>query len=315
MNKLINCHSLSVGYNLSGQEFFDTIAMFSEYIHSYFFSLTDSIGCNTLDVNYVSKTIEDSDSYNIPGNLLLNTRKAETICRELICIAKDITNLSAVTVLTLDTAETIKQLFPDISIHLSVRYWDYSPDIQCHELLEKNIERIMEFIDVINISDVRSFNDFHLANRIRALGIKTKFIVNEGCIVNRTANYSKFPGFENEACSGAPCKVSCYKFTEKYPWMVLGRALLYKEFIPLMEHKYDIWKLSTRHSSIDEIFKLLQYWTSDEKTKYINCNGVYLDLHNYDVYMEWINEKLKCNHNCWECQKCKEIFNKLKQEE
>ena len=308
MSNFIQRKSLSVGYNMDGQDFFDTILPYEEYIHSYFFSLTDSIGCNTLDISTVAETLSNSCTYGIPANLLLNTKKAEDIWEYLLDISMKIVNLTAVTVLTPQLAEVIKKKYPHLDIHLSVRFWDYHPDIPCDKLLEDNMGFITRNMSVVNLSDVRSFNDFALADKIRLLGCKTKFIVNEGCVINRTDNYSRFPGFEEEGCTGAPCGINCYRLTQEYPWMILGRALFYKEFIPIWPHQYDILKLSTRHTSSYEIGKLLQYWTSNEDTEYINCNGVILYINNRDEYIKWIMSRATCKGNCWECRKCETAF-------
>ena len=253
MSNYIKPHSLSVGYNVDGQEFFDTLLMYENYIHSYFFSLTDTIGCFDINTDKVIKSFDGVDTYGFHANLLLNTKKAENLWIDLIKKSIDIVNLKAITVLTPELAVDIKNKYPDLDIHLSVRYWDYNMDKSCDELLDNITDIVQEYIDVVNISDVRSFNDFEFADKVRSFGCKTKFIVNEGCIINRTKNYSKFPGFENSGCAGSPCDITCDKLTEEYKWMIFSRALYYKEFSLFWKHQYDILKISTRHTGTYEI--------------------------------------------------------------
>lgn len=303
---------LSVGYNNDGQDFFDTLVMYRDYIHSYFFSLTSTVGCYELDTESVIEKLLNCNTYRIPGNLLLNYKYDWNRYKELIeSVRESHINLRAVTVLNIDEAARIKSEYPDLEVHLSVRFWDYERHLNPRELFKYTKDQMREWVDVVNLSDVRSFNDFQLANDIRSLGCKTKFIVNEGCIINRSNNYSKFPGFESLSCHGAPCYVYCHELTTKYQWAALSRALFYKEFIPVWGHQYDILKLSTRYISTDEIFKILQYWTSDDDTRQIICNGILINISDRDVYMEWINERSKCKGNCWECRKCESIFSRI----
>lgn len=317
MSYLIKEKSLSVGYNMEGQKFFDIIYNYETFIHSYFFSLTDDIGCNTLDVDKVIATFTGINTYNIPANLLLNTSKAEYIWNHLIMVAKRLVNLRAVTVLSPSVAKMIKNSYPELEVHLSVRYWDYHPDTSCNDLLDINMETLMNDISVVNISDVRSLNDFDLFHKIEDLGCKTKIIVNEGCIINRSNNYKDFEGYENSRCSGAPCHVMCSKVTRDYPWMVLSRALIYKETLQCLKDRYgiqyDILKISTRYMTSKEVDNLLHYWVLEERTKSINSTGVYIEINdrNYDVFNEWVEYTLRCRHNCSICQRCKNFYDKL----
>ena len=205
MSKYIKEHSLSVGYNNTGQEFFDLINKYKNYIHSYFLSFTESMCYNPYNVDDVVSKLKKCNTYDIPANILFNTSN-DQMFDMFIDIAKEFLNLKGVTVLKLSTARKIKEKYPDLEIHLSVRYFDWNKNS-----VEKAMEDLMKnndykIIDVINISGAKSFTDHKLIDFIHSIGIKTKIIVNEGCIVNRSLNYNNFPGFNDCNCYSGPCK-------------------------------------------------------------------------------------------------------------
>lgn len=105
MSDYIKPHSLSVGYNLTGQPFFDLLKKYEEYIHSYFFSFTDTMRCNPLSEIETIKLISTSDTYGIPSNLLLNSYNSEREYKKLVPLANKISNLYGVTILSPELAQ------------------------------------------------------------------------------------------------------------------------------------------------------------------------------------------------------------------
>ena len=307
MSDFIKEKSLSVGYNLGGQEFFNTLSKNWRWIHSYFFSFMYNMEGIPLKSDDVNISLMDSDTYGFPANLLLNTYDSKDCWKELILMALDVTNLTAVTVLTPDVAKLVKDTFPELEVHLSVRFWDWSTEKDCNTILDDNIDLIKKHVDVINISGYRSFNDHSLIKKIKSLGLKTKFIVNEGCIINHNINYNNFPGYENLNCSGAPCKRICDKLVRDYPWTILTRTNFYKEFVKYYD--YDILKLSTRSLNNSEISSLISYWISDESTQSIYKH---IRVDNKSVtFNEWVKAKSLCNGDCWKCRKCEEFYDEF----
>ena len=137
-------------------------------------------------------------------------------------------------------------------------------------------------------------------NEYKKLGIKTKFIVNEGCIVGRTANMKMFPGYNNRRC----CDHLCIELSSKEPWLNLCRINLYKE--SLSYYDIDILKFSTRDIPITGINELLKYWTMEYRT-----SGLYdikITNDKYPIFLDWIKERSKCSNMCYECQKCKTYY-------
>lgn len=310
MSKYIKENSISIGYNNTGQSFFDMIMNYSNYIHSYFLSFTESMKCNPYNIDEIKNTLKKCDTYHMPANILFNTTD-DIDWKKIIDDAKEILNVNAVTVFTLSIIEKIKSQYPDISIHLSVRYFDWI-DETVEELIGGLLKNdIYELIDVINISGARSYTDHNLISFIHALGIKTKMIINEGCVPNRSLNYGEFPGFEKYNCKSGPCTKGCKMVMDENHWMELTRINMFKEM--LQYYDIDILKLSSRDiDDNDYINKLLEYWTSDEPTQYIPSwfSNVNVD-DNYDSFLEWCEIRSKCDGYCYKCQKCRDYYNQF----
>lgn len=306
MSKYINEHSLSVGYNLDGQNFFDVLNKYHNYIHSYFFSLTRSMKGNMLKADEVLDKLKNCNTYNIPGNLLLNHPDDQSNWDELITIAKKAVNINAITLISLDNIEDIKQKYPELEIHLSVRFFDWNFNIPDYMLISRDEDIIKKYVDVINISGSKSFNDGSLVDYIHSLGCKTKMIVNEGCIINRHENYKLFYGYNNCRCDVGKCFRTCDSITRDYPWMTLSRINLFKEIIEYDRNRFDILKISARSLSNDKIDHMLEYWTSEDQTSII-FNSINTER-NYPAFREYCKRKMECNGICIKCMDCKKFY-------
>lgn len=311
MSKFIKDHSLSLGYNNTGQEFFDILHKHERYIHSYYFSLVETMKGFGLDPEKTAETLGSCNTYNIPANILFNTKKSEERWDELIRMVKDKVNLQAVTVLTLNTAKKVRDKYPELKIHLSVRYWDWMIDPSCKLIVERNAEILKENIDVINISGCWSYNDHELCDIIHDLGIQTKFIVNEGCLNKRFINYMRFDEFNENKCYEKPCKMFCNEVISRYPWMKLTNISLFKESVK--HHDYDILKISTREQPNDILEQVLEYWVSDDPSQMLK--NITIHELNYSIFLEWIEVRSKCSNNCFECRRCEEYYNLFKCDE
>lgn len=310
MNNFINYNSISIGYNNTGQEFFDIIDKYRMYIHSYFLSFNESMMCVPYNMDDIVYTLKKCNTYDIPANILFNTYNDDH-CEMIINTAKTVINVKAVTVLKLSTARKIKEKFPDLEIHLSVRYFDWN---------NKSIEELVEdlfindrykFIDVINISGSKSFTDHNLMKSIQRYGIKIKLIMNESCIINRSVNFNDFNRFENCKCANAECHKFCNNVVSDYKWMELSRINMVKEM--LQYYNIDILKLSTRDVPDNRyIDDLLEYWTSSYNTKSIYPPYGNIDISDkYDLFLEWCKIKSNCSGFCKDCKKCKEYYDKF----
>ena len=307
MSKYIKDHSLSVGYNNTGQEFFDILYKYEKYIHSYFFSFSESMTCDKYNVIEVIDKLEKSNTYGIPANILFNTRDDKSIIF-FINLAKSFLNLTSITLFDLKNIKFIKNEYPYLSIHLSVRYFDWNNN-SIDDLLQNIIkDDLYKYIDAINISGNRSFNDHELINVIHSLGIKVKFITNESCIINRSNNYSNFKNFEKLDCVNSQCNKYCLSIISKYPWMELARINLIKEM--LQYYDIDILKISSRNIYDNEYIRsIIDYWITDENTKNIYPPDGTLDISkHYDMFLEWCKEKSFCRGNCVICKKCKKYY-------
>lgn len=310
MNDLIKPHSFSVGYNLTGQEFFDTISTFSNYIHSYFFSLTEDVHGKPFDADEVLNTLSNCERYGIKGNLLLNTFDTTLNYRKYIQPVVDNDIINAVTIIDPRFATNIKKEFPELEIHISVRYWDWLGDRDSSIRLSPG-ETIFDLkqcgIDVVNISGELHFNNNNVINMIHDHDMKSKIIINEGCIIGREYNYNNFNGFANLTCKGNKCKHNCYKVFEKYPWMKLSRIELFKE--DLLYHDYDILKVASRMISNSDLYTILSNWIFGSRTTKVF--DIYISDEKYLDFLKWINTRSQCYGDCNYCRKCESIYNKL----
>lgn len=340
MGKYFNGKILSVGYNsgysqLQTQTFFDILNEYSSYIHSYFFSLSHALNNGRYIPKEIIEKLKKANTYNIPGNLLFNTttyyNKDIGVYSRLINAIKDYVNLKAVTVLSYEDGKTIKESFPELEVHLSIRFWDYN----IARIKEYSFSDMSKYIDVINTSGSRSYNDHNLCKDIHDTGMKVKFIVNEGCIVGQDSNYNNFLEADssckdkkildcldykseserfNIRCSQV-CKKTCDKVYQLYPWMELCRTNIFKESLQYFD--YDILKISTRYANLDYVRQELEYWTSDETTSYL-FNNIYDSLpgikDHYDTFLRYIEERSKCKCDCYHCRKCEKFYKEFKGE-
>lgn len=307
MSTYINYHSLSVGYNNTGQAFFDLISQYDPYIHSYFFSVTKAMDGSPYNTNEVLETLKKCNTYGIPANLLLNDNESQDNWESIISSIKNYVNLTDVSIISIDEIEEIKYKFPDLNIHISVRYFDWNTDMSVDDLVLDQIHKCKDYIDAVNISGYRSFNDHMIMDIIHSYGIKVKMIVNEGCIINRHENYNDLNGYKHIRCSIGKCYRICDKIVNDYPWMVLSRINLYKEM--LKYYNIDILKLATRPLSLDKIEALLDYWVSDDNTKMIfDSIPVY---NHYDDFLKYCKIKSRCRGFCYDCMDCIFFYNKL----
>lgn len=312
MNKLSE-KSITVGFNpIHGQLFFDTIQMYDKFIDGYFFSPDHHIDGRSFIDSEIYNTLRSCNTHGYRGNILCNNFGEDIDIIDKIKKFKEIINLTSVTILNPDTCNIVKNKFPDIEVHLSVRFWDWGRFKDTISLLPM-IK--LSGIDVINVSGAYHYNDFKFMNRVHELGMKVKFILEESCIVRKDMNYSNLPGFETAICRANPfstisCQFGmCEHVIHKYPWMEFARVPIYKES---PQCKYiDVFKLSSRFRSIEYVTLQLNYWTSSDRTRFLYLYHDRLDInpdHKYQTFLEWIDNRSKCAGNCWNCRKCEKYY-------
>jgi hypothetical protein len=292
---IISDHSLTIGYNLTGQEFFDTICFKKRYIEEFFFSLTHTMPKQKLDTEDVLAQLRDCDTYGIPGNLLLNTEASEGAWQQLIQSAMDAVPLQAVTVLTIDYAEKVKKAFPDLQVHIST-----------HGATKLKAEDLGSgYVDVLNVAEPYYYSEQQqgLIRRCKELGIRVKYIVNRGCVNNKHYLMSELVGRPIMCCQNYQCK----QLLKEVPWLDLVRTNLYKEMLPYYDFKY--LKISTRELSNEKVRQELEYWTSTVPTKKVGQIEITPD--NYNTFIVWCKTKASCKGNCSRCDKCKKIYERL----
>ena len=78
-------------------------------------------------------------------------------------------------------------------------------------------------------------------------------------------------------------------------------------------YNLDILKLSTRDIPDNNyIESLLKYWTSSEKTKYLDSWFHTINVQdNYQTFLDYIFDRSNCDGYCNQCRKCEIYYNKL----
>lgn len=321
MNEFIKEKSLSVGYkNSNGQEFFNILNERRKWIESYFFSVGEEyIGNDSLNIEDEINKFRDINTYDIPGNLLFNSFNLRKYMEnnkfiDIINELSSIINLKKVTVLNRNMALLIKNKFPDLEIHTSVRYFESDWDRLDISNYPTMVKEWMGISDVMNLNAIRSLTDYDLIEYTRKLGFKIKWIVNEGCISMHEDNFRSLPGFENRAChEGHSCSKICFSILKKYPWMVFSKLFIYKEFLKYID--YDILKLSCRNTKNENVKFLIDYYISPDKTEVIRTPSnptlfVNSDK-SYDEFLKYIELRSKCSLRCGECRECEAIYNNI----
>lgn len=289
---VIRNNSITVGYNLTRQDFFDTICFKKKYISEFFFSLTHTMRGEPIDTDEVVKQFEGINTYSIPGNLVLNTRESQDRWEELIRIAQNITDIRAVTVVDIDFAKKVKAAFPELKIHIST----HGATKTKSEELDSNL------IEAVNVSEPFFYDCKELMKICKEKGIKSKFIANRGCILGKAQTMSDIAGKDMECCNRM-----CHKMASENPWMDLIRVNLHKE--SLQYYDVDLVKLSTRELPNSQIRNLLDYWTSPKPTQHLY--NIMLNDNNYGAFLEWIKQRSNCDGDCCKCMKCKGYYEKM----
>lgn len=294
-------NSISVGYNCEGQKFFDLLISYKPFIHSYFFNCFHGLDWwDKYDINKFLQILKSSNTYNIPANILFNYKRDESLDQIKYFVEFFINlniNLKAITLCSPDICEKVRNIYPGLQIHYS-----------CHSTKSvQDFDNLIGIVDVINLSSVTDFNNFQKISDLKAKGFLIKYILNKGCIPNRELTYKKlsknYPEIACEFCEEN--NQLCFKLFEEFPWLKLSRGIYYSEFLKYFD-TVDIWKLTSRQISTEDIKQSLQYYILNQKTSKIF--DVNLNDKSYQTFLEWIQKRLKCNGLCNSCDICKKYW-------
>lgn len=301
MNFLSN-RTISVGYNLDGQRFFDVCAKFKKYIGEIYFSTETTMPGVPIDKSFVLSTISNVERYDFPLNIVLN-RPEITINRHIENLEQvlDLLPIQKVTVLDRVIAYKIHEKFPNISIDLSTH--SYIDDIRTM--------REISFVNALNISEPdRCIYSDEFIREVRDMGIKIRYIVNRQCLYNTKKTIRKLFSPKFECCkSGTNLTNRCKKIMELHPWLAMVSTALYKEDL-IYNPWIDCIKLSTRELQSYHINDMLMYWTTQKPTEF----AYGLDIRSEERYSKFLQiEQIKanCSHICRECLACKYMYDEL----
>lgn len=287
---------ITLGYNLTGQEFFDTIAPFKKDIEEFFFSFTHSMPQFPLKYEDVYKGIEGTYQYGIPANLLLNIKGDNDIWEKLVEDAMKVTKLQAVSVMSEEMGHKIREKYPHLKIHISTH--------GVNSLDPDNLD--IDLIDTVNIDEPEMYNSQRIIDACLKAGIKIKFIVNRDCMLGRYHTLSKFAGKPIKCCQGT--HGPCFQARREHPWLELATTALYKE---QALHSYASYiKLSTRELNNEIIKDMLEYWTNYKSTQMIGIATRITDA-SYPIFLEWIKLRETCSGDCFSCRKCKDVYARI----
>lgn len=296
-NTPLHNSKLTVGYNCTGQEFFDTIRFKKKVIEEFFFSFCHTMPREPLNPDEIFDQLVHSEQYNIPANLLLNSNEECADWEHLVNRAfQCCQNLQAVTIMDIGTARAIKKRYPELKLHVSTaaaqdfKTEDIDPDI----------------IYCVNLNEPDFYTE-HQQNHIKAcreLGVKLKYIVNRGCVFDKHDLMSTIADRPIQCCNHYQCK----QLLIDHPWLDLIRTNLYKEQIRYLD--VDYLKLSTRERPNKVIHRLLEYWTSPEMFT-THIGRIPLNNNTYKIFLEWIKTRDKCDGKCATCPTCKEYYKKF----
>lgn len=299
-------YKFSIGYNRTGQKFFDTILPYKDMIHSYFFSPVWSTDVWRLDFQKEMNDLANLNTQGIEGNLLLNNEsiydnEARISMAKHVLSLKNL-NITAVTVLSQDTIDALKKYFPKLKYHVSI-----------HAM--RTIKTVPMFIEHFNIKDVDYINidrdqlfDLKLMKEYKHIGIKIKAIATDGCLYKRGEALSGVVDgvlCDKEDIHCGLCTQHCFKaFVGDDEWLNLTRMQFTKDFVDLLD-VVDLVKFSTRMASNEQIKHLLEDWTSENPSKQFA----------FVTFKDSIPEKFvkhrlyNCKHDCLTCRFCERVFN------
>lgn len=275
-------YKITVGYNLLSQDFFDVISFYKKYIEEYYFSFRHTMPRTPLKLENVLNQLKESNQYNISSNLLLNTEAEEIEWDYLIEKGYKCTKLKAVSVLTLEAAEKIKNKYPDLKIHISTH--------GAQNINVNNISNDLIYCINLNEPDFFTTQQQNIINKCKDTGIKIKYIANRGCVFGKHDFLSKIVGKEIMCCN----KYYCDKIIKENPWINLIRTNIYKEQLKFLD--FDFIKLSTREKTNEEIKTMLEYWTNPNIfTSHIA--NILIPPNKYKFFLEWCKQRFDFDKN------------------
>lgn len=230
--------NISVGYNNTGQEFFDLVSKYK--VNSYYFNPIRDIN-EYLDPRSFYKKIKDCNTFGIQGNLMFNWSDACSFLKKKgiedftrLYINQINLNVVSATVMNQKTIDIMKEIDPTLKFHISIK-----ANID-------NVDKLKDFnikdIYCVNIPTNELFN-LGLMKQIRDLGVKTKSIPNIGCI-------SQCP-YDNKHGN---CQLQCYLDENT------SRQVYKKQDFSKFNGLVDIIKLSTRNMKNKELKDILEEW-------------------------------------------------------
>lgn len=279
--------NIGIGENHT-QMIFDFLNQFKkEYNISFYINFDHVYSYNT---DFKDKFLK-LNTYNIPYLYLLSYNNSEFHPEEMPYMPM------GYVVNTFDKAVDLKEKYPNTRIDISVNTIDYEVD-----KFMKNLDTW----DFINIKNWENY-DLDVINKITDLGKQVKIIVDQGCF-NKRDKFFIERGHKYIPClkifsKNDPgihsCKCECKTLFQD--WMYLTCNWVNYRLAKYLPKNVD-YKFATRTANDMNTIYTLQAFFSDEIFNNIKVN----------VTDEFIKQRMRCKHNCIECQFCRKYFEENK---
>jgi collagenase-like PrtC family protease len=321
----------SIGYN-QDNEFIDKVLIpFKEKIEEVYFPINAKIASSgrarPQKENYneeIKNLIKTCNSLKISTNLILNglcegayfseKEHIDKIIEEIKTLKEQ--GLKAITIVNPIYLKIIKNTFPNLKIHNSVK---------CFINTEKKAEYYSKLgSDIITID--REINrNLNLIKSIKSkTGKEIKLLINEGCIPQCPFRIAHFNEMAHQKDSSFYTS-SCINFTKENPETMLASPFIRPEDLHYYKEFVDYFKLGTRDFSTERIIKTLNAYISESYegnlyeillTSLIRSDYFYIDNKSINSSIDennnlTYNKKLKILLVCAKFKEVKRISYKL----
>lgn len=237
-------------------------------------------------------TIKTLDLKGLPYNYLLSYNNSKFDNNSVAYTPKGFT------VNSIEQAEWVRANYPNCRIDISVN----TPPNEIEKFLNN-----LELWDYINIKNWNNYN-LKVIMKYTALNKGIKLIVDQGCFYKRDEYFEK-NGFKFIPCNEIiskndpgihSCNMKCKEMFTEWKYLTCNSLNhLIDNFINYNKVEY---KFATRGYGDEKTIQHIQDFFSNNKFNNINVH----------IKDEFIQKRLSCNNDCFNCQYCKFYYERYK---
>ena len=252
--------------------------------------------------------LKKCDSYQVEGNMLLNSACLETKmqdysfvekCVEYIKNLHDVYGLISITVSDFLLACYIKEKFPAIKIECSsVAYVDSVQKAKMWDDIG---------IDMLVIPPDYNKNLLFISSIKKALKrAELKLLVNQDCIPS--CPMRQFHNtIQSHGNDGAMYLETCSRYMKEHPWVFYSSTYIPPKYLHYYDDYISLYKIVDRKKSTEKIIKA--YGSYTDKDSYREKANEW----NARIPEEVFEKVIRCNRYCEECGFCKAKYESNKQ--